>query len=521
MLLSFFCDEFFVNKCYINIDWRANSKPGIKMKKCFIIILLLGVFIQELRSQQLLRSDFPDYKEDSIRFLPKRPWVAATEIWGLNMLVWIGNRYIANQPYAYIDFTTIKDNFKTEPVWDTDMFSTNMIAHPYQGGLYYNAARSSGYNVWQSATFNVAGNFMWEYFMENEYPSINDMFTTTFAGVELGEISFRLSDLFIDDRSSGSERIGREFLVTLVSPMRGFNRLISGDSWKRRSFKGQSVRSVPVAFGANLGPRFFTEQNNSSKGSMSMQLNFHVDYGDTFSEEGFSLYDWFKLRAGFDFFSYEPLLNYVNVIGALWGKPIWNRGDQTISMGVFQHFDYYDSQLSSKSIGTVPPYHTSEVAALGLGILYGNPAVKLDKVDFYADFYLTGIALGTSVSDYMKVGERDYNMGSGYSLKFSSKLTYNKHWSMSMNFENYHIYSWKGYSPDLDLDAVDPRTFNYQGNKSNSCLSVLSTNFVYNSSHKWNIALSNRRFLRKTNYKYEPDIGYSTFDLMLSLGIQL
>ena len=34
-----------------------------------------------------------------------------------------------------------------------------------------------------------------------------------------------------------------------------------------------------------------------------------------------------------------------------------------------------------------------------------------------------------------------------------------------MNFENYHIYSWKGYSPDLDLDAVDPRTFNYQGNK--------------------------------------------------------
>ena len=104
--MSFFCDEFFVNKCYINIDWRTNSKPGIKMKKCFIIILLLGVFIQELRSQQLLSSDLPDYKEDSIRLLPKRPWVAATEIWGLNMLVWMGNRYIANQPYAYIDFTT-------------------------------------------------------------------------------------------------------------------------------------------------------------------------------------------------------------------------------------------------------------------------------------------------------------------------------------------------------------------------------------------------------------------------------
>ncbi len=380
--MSFFCDEFFVNKCYINIDWRTNSKPGIKMKKCFIIILLLGVFIQELRSQQLLSSDLPDYKEDSIRLLPKRPWVAATEIWGLNMLVWMGNRYIANQPYAYIDFTTIKDNFKTEPVWDTDMFSTNMIAHPYQGGLYYNAARSSGYNVWQSATFNVAGNFMWEYFMENEYPSINDMFTTTFAGVELGEISFRLSDLFIDDRSSGSERIGREFLVTLVSPMRGFNRLISGDSWKRRSFKGQSVRSVPVAFGANLGPRFFTEQNNSSKGSMSMQLNFHVDYGDTFSEEGFSLYDWFKLRAGFDFFSYEPLLNYVNVIGALWGKPIWNRGDQTISMGVFQHFDYWPCKYTSQPFSFPRPIHRQSEVTRRPQKLYRGPRLPVVRQGF-------------------------------------------------------------------------------------------------------------------------------------------
>jgi hypothetical protein len=34
---------------------------------------------------------------------------------------------------------------------------------------------------------------MWEYLMENEWPSINDFITTPIGGVCLGEITFRLS----------------------------------------------------------------------------------------------------------------------------------------------------------------------------------------------------------------------------------------------------------------------------------------------------------------------------------------
>ena len=67
---------------------------------------------------------------------------------------------------------------------------------------------------------------MWEFFMENEPPSINDMLATTFGGIELGEITYRLSDLFIDNRSSGAERVGREVLAGILSPVRAFNRII-------------------------------------------------------------------------------------------------------------------------------------------------------------------------------------------------------------------------------------------------------------------------------------------------------
>jgi hypothetical protein len=132
-----------------------------------------------------------------------------------------------NQDFAEIGFKSFKRNLSHLPVWDTDKFSTNLIAHPYHGGLYFNAARSNGMTFWKSVPYTFGGSLMWEYFMENELPSINDLFATTFGGAEIGEITFRLSDLFIDNRSSGSERVGRELLVACLSPVRAINRLIT------------------------------------------------------------------------------------------------------------------------------------------------------------------------------------------------------------------------------------------------------------------------------------------------------
>ncbi|MCD7713196.1 MAG: DUF3943 domain-containing protein, partial [Firmicutes bacterium] len=61
-------------------------------------------------------------------------------------------------------------------------------------------------------------------------PSINDMIATTFGGVALEEITYRISDLFIDDRTTGKERIGREIVAGVISPIRAFNRIITGDA---------------------------------------------------------------------------------------------------------------------------------------------------------------------------------------------------------------------------------------------------------------------------------------------------
>ena len=180
------------------------------MKK-FILTGLICLFsFPWIRGQEYIpQITHRHYTSDSTLLQPRRPWKAALETFGLNMLVWSFDRYIVKEDWAYINGHTIKSNFKKGPVWDTDQFTTNLFSHPYHGSLYFNAARSNGMNFWQSAPFAAGGSLMWEFFMENEPPSINDMLATTFGGIELGEITYRLSDLFIDNRSSGAERVAR------------------------------------------------------------------------------------------------------------------------------------------------------------------------------------------------------------------------------------------------------------------------------------------------------------------------
>ena len=100
-------------------------------------------------------------------------------------------------------------------------------------------------------------------------------------------------------------------------------------------------------------------------------------------------------------------------------------------------------------------------------------------------------------------------------------MTYNRHWSFLLNMENYHIFTWKGYNPDIDLSTVDPNTFSVQGDKGHSRLTVMGLKLVYSSNKKWHIALSNRYFSRRTHYKYHEDVSRSTYDVMLTFGIRI
>lgn len=90
---------------------------------------------------------------DSTMALPvkKRYWLAAAEVTGINVGVQLFDRWVLKSDFAQTTLKDIRNNFKTGFVWDNDLFTTNMFAHPYHGNLYFNAARTNGLSFWESA----------------------------------------------------------------------------------------------------------------------------------------------------------------------------------------------------------------------------------------------------------------------------------------------------------------------------------------------------------------------------------
>jgi hypothetical protein len=84
-----------------------------------------------------------------------------------------------------------KNSYTKPPVIDHDMFITNYLGHPYQGGFYYNSIRSQGATVIQSSLFCLGHTLLWEYGWEAgiEQPSIQDLIVTPLAGILVGELS--------------------------------------------------------------------------------------------------------------------------------------------------------------------------------------------------------------------------------------------------------------------------------------------------------------------------------------------
>ncbi len=180
------------------------------------------------------QNKYGDLLNDDPEFNKKYPlWIPAAEGLGFNALTFAIDRYIFKFPFSTeVSYSTWKYNISKGWEWDSDRFGINFIGHPYSGTLTFNAARSNGYNYWQSFPFSLGGSLMWEYFGENTRPSYNDIINTPVDGAFLGEILYRISSNILDDRSRGGQRFVREFAAGLINPARGFSRLVQGKSFR-------------------------------------------------------------------------------------------------------------------------------------------------------------------------------------------------------------------------------------------------------------------------------------------------
>ena len=460
---------------------------------------------------------------DSLMALPGQPhpWWALAEVTGINIFVQSVDRFVLNQDCAQTTLNTLKKNFRTLPVWDNDQFATNLFMHPYHGNLYFNSARSHGMNFWQSAPFSLVGSLQWEYLGETEPPALNDLMATTFGGICIGEVTNRVSRIFLDDSKRGWSRFWREAVATLVNPIGQLKRIVSGDAWRVRhdhNLYHDSQRN-PVGLSASVGDHYLADNGALFRGVHSPYVNLYLEYGDPVNRGDYNApYDFFDAEATFVFGGGQPFINQVHLMGRLWSTPMIKNGDMNAEFGIYQHFDFFDS-TPVKDGSDFTPYRISEAAAFGPGVIYQiSPIGMLSR--FEQRIFLNAILLGGAKTDYYDFIDRDYNMGSGFSFKSKTHLELRNFGRFIINTQYYRIFTWKGYE-QKDLTNEDFLYLNAQGDKGNAGLLVVNPMAEFDVGRNWSILLSGTYFNRYSHYAYHDDIHTHTFEVRLGVTCHL
>jgi len=197
--------------------------------KVFVITVLFTVTcICDTYAQSIYRST-THAKIPDTSVVRKRFGRAALEFGLAEVTPWSYDHFIAHKDYADLTWKSTAYNLNPgHAQFDNDPFTTNQFGHPYHGNLFYSSFRTNGYTFWQSVPVAFAGSYLWETFAENQAPAPNDFINTSFGGIVLGEMTYRLSNKIVNNRTTGTHRQISEVIALLVSPTNGLNRIIDG-----------------------------------------------------------------------------------------------------------------------------------------------------------------------------------------------------------------------------------------------------------------------------------------------------
>jgi hypothetical protein len=340
-----------------------------------------------------------------------RSWGWATsEMLAINFGASMLNEYVRDANFNQISPRSFWANFKEGFTYDDNKFKTNQLVHPFNGSTYYNAARANGIGFWGSSAMALAGAFTWECCGETHPMSFNDMISTGFGGIARGEIAHRVSSLFLDNTSRGKGRIGREAVALLADPIRGFNRLVSGDA---SEVKGNPMHPYDYrpdfqvflrAGGRVIGEGESISENTNKYGFFEVALN----YGDAWDPDNRRPFDRFDVVSQSNFGDKTRvgrLLIRGDIVSKLVGK--------NHSLALQQDFDYIDNEAyeyGGQSFGPallsrfeLSPTYTLTTRAQVFFVLLG--AVN------------SNLSVLADVANQERIREYDYGPGAGASVE--------------------------------------------------------------------------------------------------------
>ncbi len=263
--------------------------------------------------------------------------------------------------------------------------------------------------------------------MENQQPSYNDIVNTPVTGITLGEISYRVSNLIIDESTTGFERVVREFSSTLIDPMQGLNRMIRGEMWQKVTPQKKHDFNVTISLGAfNV---FFNNKFNDSRSYA--HLGFDLNYGNQFSVS--------RHKEPFDFFTVHTEINIGpgdNIVGIFASGVLWDNRLKLFDnskniLGIYKEVDII--------INTI--YKLSATSVTGQMINTIPLSSNLSMVNFIG---VSAILMGATNSQYSSVYGKDYNIGPGASAKIGIKFSLKNFGNVFANYKRYWIHTLSG-----------------------------------------------------------------------------
>jgi hypothetical protein len=356
------------------------------------------------------------------RFVP-----VAAEITANNVLLYGYHRFLTNG-WNYKNGWGWGESwsraFTQGPDWDGNAFGVNQFTHPYHGGLYFNSARSHGYNYWESMPFTAAGSFMWEFFGEASRPSMNDLINTTVGGFAVGEATYRLSNYMFQAHGKTPFTAAA---ALLFNPIGGLHGLLSSDT------HGAGCDVLPSRMQGFFSVGYQHVVGDKRNHSSQIAFDFSFRYGDPFRGDYRSPFASFEiggqLRSGY----WQPLGQF-RVRGLLYGKPIGDRPTPHHIFGISQHLDFVDDEAFEFG-----------GQSFSAGLL--SRAELTGGLELRTSADALGVLLGAVHSEYAAItggNARTYDYGPGLGLKTRASLEHEIGLQLSAGYSGFWIHSIAG-----------------------------------------------------------------------------
>ena len=202
----------------------------------------------------------------------------------------------------------------------------------------------------------------------------------------------------------------------------------------------------------------------------------------------------------------QPVLSRVEIMGRLISKEIISRENLNVNAGLYQHFDFFDSDTirperdGSRLFPCAVPYKLGTPATMGGGIMAKFIPAPSMTLDGY--LHLNGVVLGGILTDFYRDYHHNYNWGSGFSVKAAVNWALaNDKLSIKLANQFYRLYTWKGYDQNFDWSLTpDGAPVDVQGDRSNSSFNHLEVAVNYKLWKKLYITGGFDMYIRNTHY---------------------